>query len=188
MADVSLLCVMVRFITGTEGIINPQDAGSQWLTLQRTVAVAMIVVLATPMVVVLQRLVPMLAAMGGLFAVSLGLTWIRPRTGAIGVGVLATVWLVLQLSNYSLVVTDLIRPSATLSFMISLGMVVVPTIGLIGLLGVLRHASGQFATRTLQAGGIVLLGGGLLSLLASFWPTSFLSRRMNSAVKCNLVV
>lgn len=157
---------MVRFLTGNEKTVTLRDADAQWVTLQRAVAVAMIVVLATPMVVVLQGFIPPLAVMGGLFAVALGLTWIRPQTGAIGVGVLSTLWLVLQLANFSLVITDLLHPSATLSFMITLGMVVVPTVGLIGLLGVLRHASGQLATRTLQAGGIVLLGGFILSLLA----------------------
>lgn len=93
----------------------------------------------------------------------LTLTWLRPRTGAIGVGVLAGLWLLLQLANLSMVIPDLTRPSATLFFLITLGMLV---FGVAGLVGVLRRASGRIAVRTLQALFAEMLADGILSLLA----------------------
>lgn len=161
---------MARFNTGTEETAltttESQAADATWLTLQRVVAGGMLVVLATPMVVVLQRFIPPLAIAGVLFAVALGGTWLRPRAGAIGVGVLAGLWLLLQVANYTLVLADLTRPSETLFFMVTLGMLVVPAAGLVGLVGVLRGASGRIAVRTLQVVGVAMLGGLAVSLLA----------------------
>lgn len=150
----------------TRATARTEAVDARWLNLHRTVAVGMIVVLAAPMVVVLRQLVPPLAVASVLFAVALAITWPRPRAGAIGVGVLAGLWLLLQLANLPRVIPDLTRPSATLSFLITLGMLVVPATGLVGLVGVLRHASGRTAVRTLQAAGAVLAGGVVLGLLA----------------------
>ena len=147
--------------TQTEGM----DA--RWLTLQRTVAAAMIVVVAIPQVVIVQEFIPPLAVVGVLFAVALVLTWLRPRAAAVGVGVLAGLWMLLNLANFSQVIVDLVQPSATLFFMVTLAMLVLGIAGFVGLIGVLRGASGRIAVRTLQAGGAVLFGGLLLSLLAS---------------------
>lgn len=145
--------------TQTEGM----DA--RWLTLQRTVAAAMIVVVAVPQVVIVQEFIPQLTIAGVLFAVALALTWLRPRAAAVGVGVLAGLWMLLNLANFSQVVVDLVRPSATLFFMLTLTMLVLGVAGLVGLVGVVRRTSGRLAVRTLQAGGAVLFGGLLLSLL-----------------------
>ncbi len=159
---------MALFDTKTEEtaqtVAESQDA--QWLTLQRAVAAGMIVVLATPMVAVRQQLFPPLVVTGALFAVMLGLTWLRPRVAAGSIGVLAGLWLLLQFANLALVIPDLARPSATLPFMITLGMLVVPAAGLVGLIGVLRRASGRIAERTLQAGVTAMLCGLIVSLLA----------------------
>lgn len=148
-------------ITRTEGM------SGRWVTLQRAVAIAMLVILAAPMVLIAQQIIPPLIVAGVLFAVALGLTWLRPRTGAIVVGVLAGLWLLLQLANFSLVISDLTQPSAMVSFLITLGMLVFGIAGVVGLAGVLRRMSGRIATRTLQASGAAMLGGLLLGLLAS---------------------
>lgn len=142
-----------------------EDVDDSWLLLQRVVAVGMIVVLATPMVVVLRQFIPPLAVATTLFAVALALTWFRPRAGAIGVGVLAGLWLLLQLANLSMVIPDLTRPSATLFFLITLGMIAFGVAGLVGLVGVLRRGSGRIAVRTVQLLAAVMLAGGALSLL-----------------------
>ena len=110
---------------------------ARWLTLQRIVAVGMIAVLAAPMVLIAQQFIPPLAITGLLFTVTLALTWVRPRAGAIGIGVLSGLWLLLQLVNYSLVIPDLVRPSATVSFFITLGMLVFGIAGVVGLVGVI---------------------------------------------------
>lgn len=142
-----------------------ESVETQWLTLQRAVAAGMIVVLALPMVY-LQQIVPPLAVVGGLFVVALASTWLRPRAAAIGIGVLAGGWFILQLINISKVIVDITQPSETLFFMITLGMLVGPIAGVVGLVGVVRRAHGRIAVRTLQAAGIVLLGSLALSLLA----------------------
>lgn len=144
-----------------------EELDDSWLTLQRSVAVGMIVVLATPMVVVLQQFIPPLAIAGLLFAVALALTWVRPWAGALGIDALAGLWLVWQLVSLSMVIPDLTRPSATLFFMITLGMLVFGAAGLVGLVGALRRASGRLAVRTLQTVVVVLVGGLAISLVAS---------------------
>jgi hypothetical protein len=151
----------VRITTQTE------DVDARWLTLQRIVAVGMIAVLSAPMILITQQFIPPLAVTGLLFTVTLVLTWVRPKAGAIGIGVLSGLWLLLQLANYSLVIPDLVRPSATVSFFITLGMLVFGIAGVAGLVGVVRRMSGRIAIRTLQVVGIVLLGGFVLSLLVN---------------------
>jgi hypothetical protein len=150
----------------TKTTTQAEGMDARWLTLQRTVAAAMIVVVAIPQVVIVQEFIPPLAIVGVLFVVALAFTWLRPRAAAVGVGALAGLWLLLNLANVSQVIVDLVRPSATLFFMVTLAMLVLGVAGLVGLVGVVRRTSGRLAVRTLQAGGAVLLGGLLLSLLA----------------------
>lgn len=146
--------------------IRTEEIDTQWITLQRVVAAAMIVTVSAPMVLVVGDIIPPLLIAGVLFAGGLALTWSRPRAGTIAVGVLTGVWMLLVLANPVLATDDLARPSMTVFFMMSLGMIVLPVVGLVGLVGVLRRASGRIAVRTLQALGIVLLGGLVLSVLA----------------------
>lgn len=140
-----------------------RHADPRWLLLQRTVAAAMIVTLLSPMLVVVQRLIPPLAVPAVLFALLLALTTWRPRGSAIAIGSLSGVWLLLQVANLSRVVPDLLRPEDTIGFVITVAMLVVPVAGGVGLVGMLRRASGRFASATLAtAGGLLgsaLLGG-----------------------------
>lgn len=140
---------------------------TSWVTLQRSVAVGMIVVLAAPMVLVASRVIPPLLVPAGLFALGLGITWLRPRGGAIGIGVLSALWLVSQILNVSRVLPELTRPSATVPFLITLGMVTIPAAGAAGLAGALRRASGHVAVRTLQALSAILAVGVVVAVVAA---------------------
>lgn len=139
----------------------------RWVTLQRTVAVCMVVVLALPMVLFLEQFVPPLGVVSMLFALAFVLTWVRPRAGAIGIGVLSGFWLVTQVANYSLVIPDLMRPSETRFFLITLGMIVFSTAGVVGLVGAVRAFPGHIAVRTLQAVGVILVGSVTFSGVAT---------------------
>lgn len=145
---------------------DPLDTlDARWVTLQRAVAVCMIVILAIPMVVFLERFVPPLGVASILFGLAFALTWIRPRIGAIGIGVLSALWLLTQVANYPRVIPDLTRPSETPFFFITIGMLVFSIAGVVGLIGVLRTSPGHIAVRTLQIAGIILVGSLLLSVL-----------------------
>lgn len=96
----------------------------------------------------------------------------KVEKGAIGVGILAGLWLMLQMANLSMVVPDLTRPSATLFFLITLGMIAFGVADLVGLVGVLRRAPGRIAVRTVQLLDIVMLAGGALSPLARLYRAS----------------
>lgn len=143
-----------------------EDLDVQWLTLQRAVAVGMVIVVLIPMVVVLQQVIPPLAVAGVLFTGAFILTWLRPRAGALGTGVISGLWLLWQLVNLPQVLPVLMQPSEALFFLATLSTLVLPTAGLIGLAGLMTDLSDTFAIRTLQATGIVLLGGIVLALLA----------------------
>ncbi len=138
----------------------------QWLTLQRAVAVGMVVFVLIPMVVVLQQVIPPLAVAGVLFAGAFILTWLRPRAGALGVGGLSGLWLLWQSVNLQQVLLVLTRPSEAVFFLATLSTLVLPIAGLVGLVGLMTDLSDTFAIRTLQATGITLLGGIALALLA----------------------
>lgn len=140
----------------------------RWLLLLRTVAVGMIIVLAIPMVAILHQFIPPLGIAGLLFALMLVLTWLRPRIGAIGIGVLSGFWLFTQLVNLSQVIPDLTRPSVTFQFIVTVGMIVFSVAGLIGLVGVLREIPGHIARRTTQAIGVIMLGSLIFSVLSGF--------------------
>lgn len=88
----------------------------RWLTLQRSVAAAMILLFAGVMAGIQQTLIPPLAVAGLLFAVPLGLTGTWPRASAIGIGAVSTVWLLLQVVNWQQVAPDLARPDVTILF------------------------------------------------------------------------
>ncbi|WP_101295970.1 hypothetical protein [Halegenticoccus soli] len=76
-------------------------------------------------------------------------------------------WLLVQLANLSMVVPDLVRRSAALFFLITLGMLMFSVAGLVGLVGVLWRWAGTLAVRTLQAVVAVMVGGTALSVMAS---------------------
>lgn len=112
----------------------------RWARFQAGVAGGMIVVLALPMVAISRAFLPPLAIAVALFAIPLGLMTVRPRASAIAVGVLSAVWLLLQLANLPRVAPDLMRPEATLNFLVTLGMVVLPLAGVAGLVGTVRRS------------------------------------------------
>jgi hypothetical protein len=121
-----------------------------WLRLQQAVAGGMIVVLAAPMVLVQGQVIPPLLVPAVLFAVALAVSILRARAGATTVGVLAALWLASQVANLPRVLPDLATPSASVLFLITVGMLVVPAVGTAGLIGVLRRASGRPALRIAQ--------------------------------------
>lgn len=143
-----------------------EDIDVQWLTLQRAVAVGMVVVVLLPMVVVLKQVIPPLAVAGVLFAGAFILTWLRPRAGALGIGGLSGLWLLWQSINLPQVLPVLMRPSEAVFFLATLSTFVLPIAGLVGFVGLMTDLSDTFAIRTLQATGITLLGGIALALLA----------------------
>lgn len=133
------------------------SVGDRWVTLQRSVATAMIAAFVFIMAFVAQTLVPPLAVAGVLFAVPLALTAWRRRGPAIAIGVLAAIWLLFQIANASMVIPDLADPAATVSFIATFALIAVPVAGVVGLVGLLRQASASIATRTLQAAGAVMV-------------------------------
>lgn len=137
----------------------------QWLTLQRAVALGMVIVVLIPMVVVLQQVIPPLAIAGVLFGTAFAFTWLRPRAAALAIGVVSALWLLFQLANFSQVFSILTLPSETLFFFATLSTLVLPIAGLVGLLGLVMELSDSLAIRTLQATGLVLLGGIAVALL-----------------------
>lgn len=151
---------MTEHAQSTDG---PGSLDSSWVTLQRSVALCMIAVLAAPMVLFLEQFVPPLGIASILFGLALALTWIRPRVGAIGIGILSALWLLSQMANYPQVIPDLTRPSETLFFIITIGMLVFSTAGVVGLIGTLRGSSGQTAVRTLQVAALIIVGSLFLS-------------------------
>ncbi|GAA5064010.1 hypothetical protein ACFFQF_18175 [Haladaptatus pallidirubidus] len=142
-----------------------QEASMQWLTLQRAVAIGMVIVVLIPMVIVLQQVIPPLAVAGVLFGTAFVFTWLRPRAAALAIGVVSVLWLLFQLSNFSQVFSILTLPSETLFFLATLSTLVLPIAGLVGLLGLVMELSDTLAIRTLQATGIVLLCGIAVALL-----------------------
>lgn len=137
----------------------------RWLTLQRSVAVGMILTFVAVLLLAPQLLgVPLVPA--GLFALALALTWWRPRSAAIGIGILATLWLLTQMVTIRALLPDLARPDDTELFVITLAMLVVPIAGAGGLVGLLRRGSGRIATTVLQAMGLVVLAGALVGVVA----------------------
>lgn len=142
-----------------------QEADMQWLTLQRAVAIGMVIVVLIPMVVVLQQVIPPLAVAGVLFGTAFALTWFRPRAAALAIGVVSVLWLLFQLANFPQVFSILTLPSETLFFLATLSTLIFPIAGVIGLIGLVMDLSDTLAIWTLQATGIVLLGGIVVALL-----------------------
>lgn len=138
----------------------------RWLTLQRGVAVGMILTFVAVLLLAPHLLgVPLVPA--SLFAVALALTWWRPRGAAIGIGILAALWLLTQIVTIRALLPDLARPDDTSLFVITLAMLVVPIAGVAGLIGLLRRGSGRLATTVLQAMGLVVLAGALIGVVAA---------------------
>jgi plastocyanin len=137
----------------------------RWLTLQRGVAVGMILTFVAVRLLAPQLLgVPLVPA--GLFAVALALTWWRPRGAAIGIGILATLWLLTQIVTIRALLPDLARPDDTDLFVTTVAMLVVPIAGVAGLVGLLGRRSGRIATTVLQATGVIVLAGALVGVVA----------------------
>lgn len=137
----------------------------RWLGLQRGVAVGMVLTFVAVLLLAPEILdVPLVPA--ALFAVALTLTLWRPRGAAIAIGVLATLWLVTQVVTIGALLPDLARPQDTALFVITLAMLIVPTAGAVGLVGMLRRSSGHIATIVLQGTGLVLVAGGLVGVAA----------------------
>ncbi|MBA2528680.1 MAG: cupredoxin domain-containing protein [Euzebyales bacterium] len=136
--------------------------GDRWVTLQRSVATAMIAAFGFIMAFVARAFVPPLAVAGVLFAVPLALSGWRRRGPAIAIGVLAAIWLLFQVANAAMVVPDLADPADTAAFILTFAVIAVPVAGVVGLVGLLRRASGSVATRTLQtAGAAIVLAAGV---------------------------
>ncbi|MFC7192071.1 hypothetical protein [Halocatena marina] len=144
-----------------------QEADMQWLALQRAVAIGMVITVLIPMVIVLQQVIPPLAVAGVVFGTAFVLTWFRPYASALAIGVVSALWLLFQLANFSQVFSVLTLPSETLFFFATLSTLVLPIAGLVGLIGVVMDLSDKFAVWTLQAVGIVLLGGIVVALLTT---------------------
>lgn len=140
--------------------------GDGWVTVQRFVAGALIATFVYIMAFVAQAFVGPLAAFAAVFAIPLALTWWRRRGPAIAIGVLAAIWLLLQIVNASQVLPDLTDPAATGSFIGTFPQVVVPIAGIVGLVGLVRRASATTATRTLQVTGAVLVLAAGVSIVA----------------------
>ncbi len=138
----------------------------RWLTLQRAVAVGMILTFVAVLLLA-PHLLDVPLAPATLFAVALALTWWRPRGAAIGIGILAALWLLTQIVTIRALLPDLARPDNTQLFVITLAMLVVPIAGVGGLVGLLRRRSGRIATTVLQATGLVMLAGALVGVVAS---------------------
>jgi plastocyanin len=137
----------------------------RWLSLQRGVAAGMVLIFVAVLLLAPQILdVPLVPA--ALFAVAFALTGWRPRGGAIAIGVLATLWLVTQVVTIRALLPDLARPQDTALFVITLAMLIVPTAGVVGLVGMLRRSSGHIATRVLQSTSLILVAGALVGVVA----------------------
>lgn len=89
------------------------------------------------------------------------MAWTWPRASAIGIGAVSTVWLVLQVVDWQQVAPDLARCHDPVHA--DRRDECVPLAGVVGLVGVLRGASGRIASGAL-AGAAALLG---IALLAS---------------------
>lgn len=137
----------------------------RWLGLQRGVAVGMILTFVAVLLLAPQILdVPLVPA--ALFAVALALTWWRSGGAAIAIGVLASLWLVTQVVTIGALLPDLARPQDTAVFVFTLAMLIVPTAGVVGLVGMLRRSSGHIATIVLGGTGVLLLAGALVGVAA----------------------
>lgn len=137
----------------------------RWVSLQRGVAVGMVLTFVAVLLLAPERLdVPLVPA--ALFTVALALTWWRPRGAAIAIGELATLWLVTQLVTIRALLPDLARPQDAALFATTLAMLTIPTAGVVGLVGMLRRSAGHIATIVLKGTGLVLLAGALLGVAA----------------------
>jgi plastocyanin len=152
---------------------RPQDPERRWFRLQGSVAVGMILVVITVMAIS-QAFIRPFAVEIALFGIPLALLRARPRAAAISIGILSVLRTLINLLNPT-VVDDLTYPADTGFFILAAAMVVLPLAGVIGLVGVLRRASGRAADRTLQgAGGLLLLAiavGGVAGVTADEQPT-----------------
>lgn len=146
---------------------SPEVLDPSWITLQRAVAICMIIVLAIPMIVFVEQVIPPLGIASILFGLAFVGTWIRPREAAIGIGIVSSFWLVTQVANYQQVVPDLLRPEQSLFFLTAVGMIAFSAAGVIGLIGVVKSISGNVAIRTLQMVGLIMVGSLLFSILSS---------------------
>ncbi len=134
---------------------RPQDPDRRWFRLQGSVATGMILALIT-MMAISQEFIRPFAVEIALFGIPLALMRARPRAAAIWIGIVSALRALFSLLNPTLV-DDLTYPADTGLFIVTVAMVVLPLAGVIGLVGVLRRASGRAADRTLQGAGVLVL-------------------------------
>jgi plastocyanin len=134
---------------------RPQDPDRRWFRLQGSVATGMILALIT-MMAISQEFIRPFAVEIALFGIPLALMRARPRAAAIWIGIVSALRALFSLLNPTLV-EDLTYPADTGLFIVTVAMVVLPLAGVIGLVGVLRRASGRAAGRTLQGAGALVL-------------------------------
>lgn len=134
---------------------RPQDPDRRWFRLQGSVAAGMILALIT-MMAISQEFIRPFAVEIALFGIPLALMRARPRAAAIWIGIVSALRALFSLLNPTLV-EDLTYPADTGLFIVTVAMVVLPLAGVIGLVGVLRRASGRAAGRTLQGAGALVL-------------------------------
>jgi plastocyanin len=132
-----------------------RDPDRRWFRLQGSVAVGMILALITTMAIT-QEFIRPFAVEIALFGIPLALMPARPRVAAIWIGIVSTLRTLFSLLNPTLV-DDLTYPADTGFFILAVATVVLPLAGVIGLVGVLRRASGRAAGRTLQGAGALVL-------------------------------
>lgn len=134
---------------------RPQDPDRRWFRLQGSVATGMILALIT-MMAISQEFIRPFAVEIALFGIPLALMRARPRAAAIWIGIVSALRALFSLLNPTLV-DDLTYPADTGLFIVTVATVVLPLAGVIGLVGVLRRASGRAAGRTLQGAGALVL-------------------------------
>ncbi|MBA2317678.1 MAG: hypothetical protein H0V93_07865 [Euzebyales bacterium] len=131
----------------------------RWVVLQAVVAAGMIASFAAVMLVIAGEVVVPLAVGAVLFAVPLAMLAVRPRPAAVAIGVVSTLWLLLNIGQIGAVLDGLARPTATADFLVTLAMQVFSVAGVIGLVGSLRRAPGRVARYAVATCALILLLG-----------------------------
>jgi plastocyanin len=156
---------MTKSDTSTTAQRTPLDR--RWVLLQAVVAAGIALTVTLVMTVVAGRIIPPLVVIAAVYLVGLGLIRIRPRIGAITIGVLATLQVFSNLVNISQVVDGLTRPSPAGEFLATIVLQVLPIAGIVGLIGTLRHIQGGVAIRVLVGAGVLLGLGAVVTVTAS---------------------
>ncbi|MGH3649946.1 MAG: plastocyanin/azurin family copper-binding protein [Acidimicrobiia bacterium] len=135
---------------------QPTRLDGRWVLLQAVVATGIILTVILVMTVVADRIIPPLVVIAAVYLVGLGLIRIRPRIGAITIGVLATLQVISNVVNISQVIDGLTTPSLAGDFLVTIVFQVLPIAGIVGLIGTLRNIQGGVAIRVLAGAGVLL--------------------------------